>query len=339
MTFSLSELRSVLAALNDRCAFGPGPALDSLQIITASHLATQHYPHLDPGQPALLIGLDNRALAQQVQSTLLAAYPPDHPVILIADNSSQTLPLAQLAGMFDLTRGACLLIPALSAAASGAALQDVVAHLRAPDGCPWDRELTWGRLRSSLLEESYELLAALDAEDAPKVAEELGDLLLQIALLAQIAAEQGLFRLPVVIQGIVSKLVRRHPHVFGDEEVSGTAEVLANWEAIKRAERANNGEQRSPLAGVPAGLPALAQAQAYLDRMSRLAAIDVPAAPWGMLANLPEGAVVPPELLGEALFGLVAWAWQRHLDAESALRTVNARYAAAVAQAEDGDPA
>ena len=149
----------------------------------------------------------------------------------------------------------------------------MVARLRAPDGCPWDRELTWVKMRASVLEEAHELLDALDADEPGKVAEELGDLLLQVALLTQIATEEGRFRFPEVVAHIVAKLIRRHPHVFGDTQVSGTDEVLANWETIKRAERAANGDaaqKRSPLAGIPKGLPALAQAEAYLDRMSRL---------------------------------------------------------------------
>jgi tetrapyrrole methylase family protein/MazG family protein len=219
----------------------------------------------------------------------------------------------------------------LPAASSFEALQDVTSHLRAPDGCPWDRALTWAKLRSSLLEETYELLAALDEDAADKVVEELGDLLLQVAMQTQIAAEAGRFRLPDVIRRIVDKLIRRHPHVFGDTVVSGTDEVLANWEAIKAAERVKNGEQRSPLAGVPSGLPALAQADAYLDRMSRLQATDAPEAPWAPLTDLPPSAELAPDLVGEVLFGMVAWARARGVDAESALRKANARYAAHIA--------
>ncbi len=211
-------------------------------------------------------------------------------------------------------------------------MQNVAARLRAPDGCPWDRALTWDKLRASLLEESYELLAALDSGKPHKVLEEQGDLLLQVALQAQIAAEEGLFLLPDVIDRIVTKLIRRHPHVFGDEVVSGTDEVLANWEAIKAAERAQNGEkQRSPLAGVPAGLPALAQAESYLDRMSRLRPHTPDAEPWAALAALSPDAEVTPEMLGDALFSLVGWALARGIESESALRAANARFAAQVA--------
>ena len=220
----------------------------------------------------------------------------------------------------------------------------MVARLRAPDGCPWDRELTWVKMRASVLEEAHELLDALDADDPAKVAEELGDLLLQVALLTQIATEEGRFRFPEVVAHIVAKLIRRHPHVFGDTQVSGTDEVLANWEAIKRAERAANsgasngdaGQKRSPLAGIPKGLPALAQAEAYLDRMSRLREVTAPDAPWSALAGLPAGAPLTPELVGDALFNLVAWARAHGVEPESALRETNARYAARVAAEEWG---
>lgn len=248
-----------------------------------------------------------------------------------ADSQRRTITLGELAGMAHLGAGAHLYLPPRAGAATYEALQDVVAQLRAPDGCPWDRALTWAKLRASLLEESYELLAALDAADPAKVAEEQGDLLLQIALQAQIAVEEGRFRLPDVITHIVEKLIRRHPHVFGDAVVSGEAEVLANWEAIKAAERARNGEKRSPLAGVPAGLPALAQAEAYLDRMSRLRAATAPQAPWAPLAALAPDAPLAAETLGDALFDLVAWALARGVEAESALRQANARFADRVA--------
>ena len=324
MTFTIKDLGPALATIGDQ-------ALESLQIVSAAQVATQYYPHFDPGQPALLLGFTNRAEAQRVQQVLLMAYPADHAVTLISEGTKQTVPLASLTASTDLDFPCHLLIPALPTPASYAALQDVVARLRAPGGCPWDRALTWAKLRAFLLEESYELLAALDAEDVTKVAEEQGDLLLQIALQTQIATEKGLFRWPDVIHGIVDKLIRRHPHVFGDVKVNGTEDVLANWEAIKRAERESHGEARSPLAGVPKGLPALAQADAYLDRISRLQKLDVPDAPWAILEELPADAPVTPEMVGKALFGLVAWARDHGVDAESALRVINARYAAQIA--------
>ena len=262
MAFSSQQLEAAFRGID-------GEAFDSVQIVTAERIAAQYYPHLDPGQPALLLGLTDRPLAERIRLVLSQAYPPEHPVTFIARESRSSTTLAQLAEQPGYTPATALLIPPIATPAAYEALQDIVAHLRAPEGCPWDRELTWSKLRSSLLEEAHEFLAALDTEDEVKVKEELGDLLLQIGMQAQIATEDGRFRFGDVVAGIIDKLIRRHPHVFGDTTVSGTAEVLANWEAIKAAERKRNGEKRSPLSGIPKGLPALAQADAYLDRMSR----------------------------------------------------------------------
>ena len=331
------ELTLALAHLGD-------VAFDSLQIMGAETLAAQRYPHLDPAGPALVLGLTDGDLAPKIAAALLLAYSPSHPCALLDDAGRHELILGELAIQTNFAPGTCLWIAPLASPGAYAALQDVVARLRAPDGCPWDRELTWAKMRASVLEEAHELLDALDADDAGKVAEELGDLLLQVALLTQIAAEEGRFRLPDVIAHIVAKLIRRHPHVFGDTQVSGTDEVLANWEVIKREERAANSgaangdaaQKRSPLAGIPQGLPALAQAEAYLDRMSRLREIASHDAPWTPLVDLPADAAPPPELVGEVLFNLVAWARARGVETESALRMTNARYAAGVAAEEWG---
>jgi tetrapyrrole methylase family protein/MazG family protein len=314
-------------------------ALDSLQIIDAETLVGQRYPYLDPAGSTLVLGLAGVELAAPIAAALLLAYPPSHPCALLDDAGRHELTLGELAGQTGFAPGACLWIPPLANPGAYAALQDVVARLRAPDGCPWDRELTWAKMRASVLEEAHELLDALDADDPTKVAEELGDLLLQVALLTQSATEEGHFRFPEVVARIVEKLIRRHPHVFGDTQVSGTDEVLANWETIKRAERAANGDvaqKRSPLAGIPKGLPALAQAEEYLDRMARLREIAAPDAPWSVLADLSADAALTPEILGGALFNLVAWARARGVESESALREANARYAAAVAAEEWG---
>ena len=313
-----------------------GLALASLQIFDAGVLAEQRYPHLDPAAPVLVLGLANIEQVTKIAAALLLAYPPAHTCALLDDAGRRELTLGELSQV-ALASNAGLWIAPLASPSAYAAVQDVVARLRAPDGCPWDRELTWVKMRASVLEEAHELLDALDADDPEKVAEELGDLLLQVALLTQIAAEEGHFRFPEVVAHIVEKLIRRHPHVFGGVEVSGTEEVLANWEAIKRAERAANGDaaqKRSPLAGIPKGLPALAQAEAYQDRMSRLREVIALDAPWSVLADLPADAALTPELVGDALFALVAWTRARGVEAESALRETNARYAARVA-AED----
>ncbi len=321
MPFTPDELARGLAEL-------ALPTLETLQVVAVETLAGQYYPHLDPSQPVLVLNAGASPLPARIKPTLLQVYPPQHRLVLLLPGTQREVTLATL-GEDD--QMIALFIPPLPTAGAYAALQDIAARLRAPDGCPWDRALTWETLRPSLLEETHELLAALDAGDPDKVLEEQGDLLLQVALQAQIATEAGHFRLPDVITRIVNKLIRRHPHVFGDVQVSGTEEVLANWEAIKAEERAQNGERRSPLAGIPLGLPALATAQAYLDRMSRLRASVPPETPWAALADLPPDAAPTEEMLGETLFGLVAWAITHGLDVESALRQTNARFAARVA--------
>ncbi len=139
----------------------------------------------------------------------------------------------------------------------------VIARLRGPDGCPWDREQTFVSLRPYLLEETYEILEALDDEDFARLKEELGDLLMHIVFQAQIAREEGLFDIDDVLRTINEKLIRRHPHVFGDVEVEGTREVLENWEKIKLGEG-----EKTLLGGVPRSLPALLRAFRVQEKAS-----------------------------------------------------------------------
>ena len=217
-------------------------ALDSLQIIDAETLAGQRYPHLDPAAPVLVLGLADVDQVTTIATALLLAYPASQPCALLDDAGRHELTLGELSKI-ALASGAGLWIAPLATPSEYAALQDVVARLRAPDGCPWDRELTWVKMRASVLEEAHELLDALDADDPGKVAEELGDLLLQVALLTQIATEEGRFRFPEVVTHIVAKLIRRHPHVFGDVEVSGTEKC---WRTGKQSS-ARNGQQTETL--------------------------------------------------------------------------------------------
>ncbi|MFH1566751.1 MAG: nucleoside triphosphate pyrophosphohydrolase [Gemmatimonadota bacterium] len=148
-------------------------------------------------------------------------------------------------------------------------LVQIMARLRAPDGCPWDREQTHATLRSYLLEESHEAIEAVDAGDDGALCEELGDVLLQIVFHAQIAAEQGRFTIDDVCGAIADKLVRRHPHVFGDVQVRDADHVKANWDQIKRGEKGAAADTHSALDGVPAHLPALLRAQRLQERASQ----------------------------------------------------------------------
>jgi len=153
---------------------------------------------------------------------------------------------------------------------SFAELVAVMARLRGPDGCPWDREQTHATLRPYLLEEAYEALEAIDVEDDGELCKELGDVLLQVVFHAQIASEEGRFDIEEVGRAIVDKLIRRHPHVFGDIDVEGADQVLQNWEQIKKQERQTEGkEQPSLLEGIPKHLPALLRAQRIQSRAAR----------------------------------------------------------------------
>lgn len=142
------------------------------------------------------------------------------------------------------------------------ALVEVMHRLRAPGGCPWDGEQTHDSLKPYLIEEAYEVIEALDAKDDEELCGELGDLLLQVVFHAEIAQETNRFSISDVARAITEKMIRRHPHVFSDTKVSSSAEVLDNWSKIKAEERkSKNAEDRSALAGVPRGMPALLRAQ------------------------------------------------------------------------------
>lgn len=145
-------------------------------------------------------------------------------------------------------------------------LVNVVARLRAPDGCPWDREQTLKSIEPFTLEETYEVLEAIDADDNLAISEELGDLLLQVVLYAQIAADEGRFDLIPVIEGITQKLIRRHPHVFGEGQAHTAEQVLRNWEQVKQQEK----HRESALDGIPLAMPALARATRLQSKAAKV---------------------------------------------------------------------
>ena len=149
-------------------------------------------------------------------------------------------------------------------------LVEVMARLRAEDGCPWDRQQTHASLKPFLLEEAYEVLEAIDLQDDEELCNELGDLLLQVVFHAQIACEERRFSTTEVCGAIVDKLVRRHPHVFGDVQADSAEQVLANWEEIKKGERRSRVESASVLDGVPRHLPALLRAQRLQAKAARV---------------------------------------------------------------------
>ena len=170
--------------------------------------------------------------------------------------------------------------------ASGPSIEkviDLMARLRAPDGCPWDREQTPATLKPQMLEECYEVMEAIDGSSAPHLVEELGDLLLHIIFQAQIAREAGDFTFADVADALADKLVRRHPHVFGEHKVSNSTETIALWNELKKKEKP---ERESALDGVPRALPALMRAEA-LQKKARHVGFDWPDAQ-GALAKVRE---------------------------------------------------
>jgi len=149
-------------------------------------------------------------------------------------------------------------------------LVEIMKRLRAPDGCPWDREQTMGSLAGYILEEAYELVDAIHGGDREEIREELGDLLLQIVFVAQIASEEGSFTINSVAEGIAGKMIRRHPHVFGSTEARDSTEVLRQWEKIKAGERESSAAHRSALDGIPTVLPALLKAYRMTQKAAGL---------------------------------------------------------------------
>jgi tetrapyrrole methylase family protein/MazG family protein len=209
-------------------------------------------------------------------------------------------------------------------------LVEIIARLRAPDGCPWDKEQTHKSLRANLLSECYEVMEALDENDVAKLNEELGDLLLQIVLHAQIAKDDGEFEIGDVIESIATKIVRRHPHIFGTAKVKDAEEVMHNWEALKKAER---DEGESMLEGVPKDMPALAYAYEISRRAVRVGfeweniegVIDKMAEEIKEIKDATSREEKEREF-GDLLFTLVNVARWEGVDAESALREANRKF-------------
>lgn len=206
----------------------------------------------------------------------------------------------------------------------------IIARLRAPGGCPWDRQQSHASLRENLLEECYEVLEALDHEDAGKLSDELGDLLMQIVFHIQIAHEEGEFELGDVVRGINTKLIHRHPHIFGSEKVSDAEEVALNWEALKQEERE---EGTSILDSVPRQMPALGRSQSIQRRVAQVG-FDWPEVD-GIIEKLSEeiGELKQAEdeesrerEFGDVLFALVNIARRMGVDSEAALRAANQRF-------------
>ncbi len=316
-------------------------AMNGVQIQDAMDVAKLHHPQINPDQPAILGQLYSLAVASDVKLTLMNQYPEEHPVTLIhgagtPDEELETLSLYEIDRSEKVSHLTSLYIPPLANAGSFERFQETIAHLRAPEGCPWDQKQTHLSLRKYLLEETYEVLAALDAEDSDALCEEMGDLLLQIVLHSQIAIDDGEFRMADIIESINTKMIKRHPHVWGDVKLDDAEGVLTNWEVLKQKEKAANGtpeKSKSLLASVPLALPALSLAEKYSSRAARVG-FDWPDIA-SVLAKVQEemqevhAAKTPEELMeemGDVLFSIVNWARKLDIDAETALRETCAKW-------------
>jgi tetrapyrrole methylase family protein/MazG family protein len=324
-------------------AAGVDPAL-GVQVVAAPRLAAVAF---DPSLPLILLAagpapavpaLPGRHARQGAREVLLALYPHDHVLQGLPAGTARTIESLS----DDELAATDWLVPALAPLdnlASPHGMAAISARLRAPDGCPWDRKQTHASLRPFVLEEAYETVDAIESGTPADLAEELGDLFLQIILHAQLAAEDGAFDLTDVYRTLGAKIVRRHPHVFGDVEVSGADEVLRNWEAIKAAERHEEGGPQSAFSGIARALPALAASREIQERASSLG-WDWPAIEgvWEKvseeLAELHEAGAVEGDAgrdarlheLGDVLFATVNLARWLRLDPEEALRTANRRW-------------
>lgn len=288
-----------------------------LQLVDALRLS------LDPARPALIAQLYSQSVAAGVKVELLEYYPPEHPARLIVgaglpDQRVVDMKLFELDRTDGIDHLTCLYIPPLSLeenVATFGGLAAIIARLRAPGGCPWDREQTHASLKPYLVEEAYEALDALEQGDTEALRGELGDLLLNIVLHAQLGAEAREFDIRDVIRGIAEKLIRRHPHVFGEVQVENAQQVVKNWEALKEKERA---EGASMVSGLSRSLPALAYTRSLSERTAPL-----------HLGHRPAGGD-----LGQELFRLAFEAAAQGRDPEEALRQANRSFTDRLERAE-----
>ena len=318
---------TALSNLDVPGAIGAVQSLDGLKIIGDAFpvFSTGMAVHLN------LAGINLRKTS--ILASLRQVYPDSYVLYEFENNKWQPIALRDLDKVSREITG--LYIPALAEDSTLENFMQVIARLRAPDGCPWDRKQTHTSLRPYMLEEAYEALEALDNGDMSGLREELGDILLQIALHTQIAVENGEFTIADVLQGINRKIVSRHPHVFADVSVRDDRDVVQNWEKLKEIERAENGNahQKGLLDGIPAILPALSQAQSIQERAARVG-FD-----WSEIqpviekvmeelqeVNQAQNALEREHELGDLLFSVVNLVRWHKVDAESALRYTNTKF-------------
>jgi len=340
----LSFLEPVCAALE------LDPLTAGMQIMDATTLATLRADEIAgkiiPTIPLLLPQIYNRRLASAVKLALSECYPDEWPVKLVRAarvDASETvieMPLYEIDRNSHANHLSTLYVPPLDeldALRLPETLRYITMRLRRdPDGCPWDREQTHQSLTHYVIEETYEVVEALEENNLEKLAEELGDLLLQVYLHAEIARQDGDFNIGDVFEHVSAKLIRRHPHVFGQVEVANAGQVIQNWEEIKRQERIAAGkdvQSESILDNVPLAAPSLIVAQEYQKRAAKIG-FDYDNLQ-AVLAKLTEElqelqeAATPEhrrEEMGDVLFMVARAARELNIEAEEALRFANRKF-------------
>ncbi len=255
----------------------------------------------EAGVNLCVTGIDDALLAGRVKCRLADYYADEQEIYFFNGSESFGIPLCELDRRKDYGHRACAVIPAVPfekrACYNTEDLLYIMRRLRDVDGCPWDREQTHETLTRYLVEEAYEVADAVNNGDPYQLADELGDVLLQVAFHAQIGSEHGEFSYRDVTDAVCRKMIRRHPHVFADVSVFGSEEVLTNWEAIKRRDR--NQKDSQVLAAIPGSFPALMRAEKVLDK-ARHAGLDISA---GEAAAELDGAVSAVKEISEQANG------------------------------------
>jgi len=345
-SFVEAVLTAVGASLDEGCDVRDALTLQETDVVDRD--GRPGPARIDSARGLLLFQVFDAASASHAKLALMRDYPDDWEVALVRQAGVRDLedvrriPLFQL-DRYPLDHLTAVYVPPLppERRRSGfPSLVGIMARLRAPDGCPWDREQTPQSLKKYFIEETYEVIEAIDADNPALLCEELGDALLQVVFHAELAAEDGVFTIDDVTAGIVDKLVRRHPHVFGELAVADSAEVLRNWEKIKRDENTEKDAdwRKSILDGIPNGLPALMRAAEVSKKVVKvgfewecfedvLAKLDeeITELKVELASDDPDQDNIAGEL-GDLLFTIVQVARWQKVDAEDALRSMLSRF-------------
>lgn len=282
----------------------------------------------------------SQAIASDLKLALMEAFPDDHRITYVhklgcADERITEVPLYELDRQSDIDYLTSIYVPAMPRQPEFdvTPLADIIATLRSPGGCPWDIAQTHKSIRQNLVEETYEVLEAIELENPDLLCEELGDLLMQVVFHARMAEEAGMFSMQDVVDRTTDKLVRRHPHVFGDIQASDAGAALLSWEAVKQVEKK---ERKSKLDGIPLGLPALMEAQKMQHKAAKVGFDWDDVAPvWEKVAEeigeLKEAIAEKDqahveEELGDLVFAVVNLARFLKIDAETALRCCSRKF-------------